>query len=161
MWFGQKYDATCSMTPILIHAKTIFEHAASPDGRIRIVDEAGLTRLRDAIRSYSEARTLVTAKWSVRADREKQFITDFTDYVAAESDRKPFEYVFVTNEFDPARLMRACEQLSGNSLMFHPRRAHQHRCHQGHLRTRTRGQNGISVDPPRPATHRRRAAHQP
>lgn len=66
-----------------------------------------------------EARTLVTAKWSVRADREKQFITDFTDYVAAESDRKPFEYVFVTNEFDPARLMRACEQLSGNSLMFH------------------------------------------
>lgn len=64
------------------------------------------------------ARTLVTAKWSVRADREKQFVTDFTDYVNAESDRKPFEYVFVTNEFDPARLMRACEQLVGNALMF-------------------------------------------
>ncbi len=63
-------------------------------------------------------RILVTAKWSVRADREKQFITDFTDYVNAESHRKPFEYVFVTNEFDPARLMRACEQLVGNSLMF-------------------------------------------
>lgn len=63
-------------------------------------------------------RTLVTAKWSVRADREKQFVTDFTDYVNAESDRKPFEYVFVTNEFDPARLMRACEQLVGNALMF-------------------------------------------
>jgi hypothetical protein len=64
------------------------------------------------------ARTLVTAKWSVRADREKQFVTDFTDYVTAESNRQPFEYVFVTNEFDPARLMRACEQLVGNSLMF-------------------------------------------
>ena len=63
-------------------------------------------------------RTLVTAKWSVRADREKQFVTDFTDYVNAESDRQPFEYVFVTNEFDPARLVRACEQLVGNSLMF-------------------------------------------
>lgn len=63
-------------------------------------------------------RTLVTAKWSVRADREKQFITDFADYVSAESDRQPFEYVFVTNEFDPARLMRACEQLVGNALMF-------------------------------------------
>jgi len=63
-------------------------------------------------------RTLVTAKWSVRADREKQFVTDFADYVSAESDRKPFEYVFVTNEFDPARLTRACEQLSGNALMF-------------------------------------------
>jgi len=63
-------------------------------------------------------RTLVTAKWSVRADREKQFVTDFTDYVNAESDRKPFEYIFVTNEFDPARLMRACEQLVGNAPMF-------------------------------------------
>lgn len=65
-----------------------------------------------------DMRTLITAKWSVRADREKQFITDFTDYVNAESDRKPFEYVFVTNEFDPARLMRACDQLVGNSYMF-------------------------------------------
>jgi len=63
-------------------------------------------------------RSLITAKWSVRADREKQFTTDFTDYINAESDRKPFEYIFVTNEFDPARLMRACEQLSGNALMF-------------------------------------------
>lgn len=63
-------------------------------------------------------RVLVTAKWSVRADREKQFITDFTDYVNAESDRKPFDYVFVTNEFDPARLMRACEHLVGNARMF-------------------------------------------
>jgi hypothetical protein len=63
-------------------------------------------------------RTLVTAKWSVRADREKQFTTDFGDYVSAESDGKPFEYVFVTNEFDPARLMRACEKLAMNAPMF-------------------------------------------
>ena len=63
-------------------------------------------------------RVLVTAKWSVRADREKQFVTDFADYVSAESERKPFEYIFVTNEFDPARLVRACDQLVGNSQMF-------------------------------------------
>lgn len=63
-------------------------------------------------------RTLVTAKWSVRADREKQFTTDFNDYVSAESDAKPFEYVFVTNEFDPARLIRACEKLAVNAPMF-------------------------------------------
>jgi len=63
-------------------------------------------------------RTLVTAKWSVRADREKQFITDYTEYQQAESNNQPFEYVFVTNEFDPARLMRACDKLSGNSRMF-------------------------------------------
>ncbi|MEB2604776.1 hypothetical protein SB384_34550 [Burkholderia cenocepacia] len=67
---------------------------------------------------HGSTRILVTAKWSVRADREKQFVTDFADYVNAESDRRPFEYVFVTNEFDPARLMRACEQLVGNGLMF-------------------------------------------
>jgi hypothetical protein len=63
-------------------------------------------------------RTLVTAKWSARADREKQFVVDFNDYVAAESDGKPFHYVFVTNEFDPARLMRACEKLAVNAPMF-------------------------------------------
>ena len=63
-------------------------------------------------------RTLITAKWSVRADREKQFTTDFSDYLQAESDGRPFEYVFITNEFDPARLMRACEKLTGNNRMF-------------------------------------------
>ena len=89
-------------------------------------DLPGFNRMRDGDKPNKvdiavirpSIRTLVTAKWSVRADREKQFITDFTDYVNAESDRKPFEYVFVTNEFDPARLMRACEQLVGNALMF-------------------------------------------
>lgn len=65
-----------------------------------------------------DMRTLVTAKWSVRADREKQFAADYVDYVSAESDGKPFEYVFVTNEFDPARLMRACEKLAMNAPMF-------------------------------------------
>ncbi|MDX6748567.1 hypothetical protein SH611_01980 [Geminicoccaceae bacterium 1502E] len=63
-------------------------------------------------------RTLVTAKWSVRADREKQFATEYDEYINAESDNSKFQYVFVTNEFDPARLMRACENLHRNSLMF-------------------------------------------
>ncbi len=63
-------------------------------------------------------RTLVTAKWSVRADREKQFTTEYDEYINAESENNKFQYVFVTNEFDPARLMRACENLHRNSLMF-------------------------------------------
>lgn len=63
-------------------------------------------------------RTIVTAKWSVRADREKQFPTEYEEYCNAESENKKFEYVFVTNEYDPARLMRACETLFRNSLMF-------------------------------------------
>jgi hypothetical protein len=63
-------------------------------------------------------RTLVTAKWSVRADREKQFPTEYEEYCNAESANKKFQYVFVTNEFDPARLMRACEVLFRNNPMF-------------------------------------------
>lgn len=63
-------------------------------------------------------RTIVTAKWSVRADREKQFPTEYEEYCNAESENKKFQYVFVTNEFDPARLMRACEVLFRNSPMF-------------------------------------------
>jgi hypothetical protein len=63
-------------------------------------------------------RTIVTAKWSVRADREKQFPAEYEEYCNAESENKKFEYVFVTNEFDPARLMRACDAIYRNNLMF-------------------------------------------
>lgn len=70
------------------------------------------------LRAGEGMRTLVTAKWSLRADREKQFASEYSEYVTSESERKPFEYVFVTNEFDPARLMRACEALHGNAPMF-------------------------------------------
>jgi hypothetical protein len=63
-------------------------------------------------------RTIVTAKWSVRADREKQFPTEYEEYCNAESANQKFQYVFVTNEFDPARLMRACEALFRNNRMF-------------------------------------------
>lgn len=63
-------------------------------------------------------RTLVTAKWSVRADREKQFFADYEEYQQAESAGELFHYVFVTNEFDPARLARACEKIHANKPMF-------------------------------------------
>jgi hypothetical protein len=63
-------------------------------------------------------RTIVTAKWSIRADREKQFASEFASYVTAKSDIRPFDYVLLTNEFDPARLARACEFSAGNAAMF-------------------------------------------
>lgn len=62
--------------------------------------------------------TLVTAKWSTRADREEQFKADFTKYVAAQSQSGMFDYVLVTNEFDPARLKRACEMNAANNFML-------------------------------------------
>lgn len=70
------------------------------------------------VRRADERRTIVTAKWSIRADREKQFPAEFAGYVTAKSDIRPFDYVLLTNEFDPARLARACEFSAGNSAMF-------------------------------------------
>lgn len=70
------------------------------------------------IRRQTGRRTLVTVKWSLRADREKQFSSEFAEYVKAEAIRQPFDYVFVTNEFDPARLMRACDAIASNAYMF-------------------------------------------
>lgn len=64
-----------------------------------------------------DERVLVTAKWSVRADREEQFRTDFDAYVRLNAGR-PFRYVLVTNEFDAARLKAACEAVGGNAPLF-------------------------------------------
>ncbi len=63
-------------------------------------------------------RVLVSAKWSVRADREKQFRGDFLTYVAANEVREPFEFVWVTNEFDPARLVANATNTEGNRYLL-------------------------------------------
>lgn len=70
------------------------------------------------VRQADQHRTIVTAKWSIRADREQQFAAEFANYVRAKSDIRPFDYVLLTNEFDPARLVRACEFSAGNAVMF-------------------------------------------
>ncbi|WP_321920438.1 DEAD/DEAH box helicase [Paraburkholderia tropica] len=53
VWFGESYDNACTMTPIMIHPKTTFDHAAAPHADIRIVNVAGLDRLRNAVRAYT------------------------------------------------------------------------------------------------------------
>lgn len=63
-------------------------------------------------------RMLLSAKWSVRADREEQFLTDFAEYTRLESSGRSFRYDWFTNEFDPARLMAACDRIVTNSPMF-------------------------------------------
>lgn len=70
------------------------------------------------VRATDQRRMLATAKWSIRADREKQFPAEFTGYVNAESANQTFDYVLLTNEFDPARLARACEINAANNLMI-------------------------------------------
>lgn len=86
-------------------------------GRARRDDKPNKVDLA-VLRPHASKRTLVTAKWSLRADREKQFPSEYKEYLGSESDNQPFEYVFVTNEFDPARLWRACEAMGANTKMF-------------------------------------------
>lgn len=66
----------------------------------------------------ARSRTLVTVKWSTRADRENQFSAENTRYEAARSDAVDFDYVLVTNEFDPARLNYACDLRHGRGKLF-------------------------------------------
>jgi hypothetical protein len=63
-------------------------------------------------------RILVSAKWSVRADREKQMRGDFLTYIECNEIREPFEYVWITNEFDPARLVANATNTEGNRHLF-------------------------------------------
>lgn len=65
-----------------------------------------------------ETRALVSAKWSVRADREEQFSSDFRAYAKREVLNERFDFVLVTNEFDAARLVAACELRGENELLF-------------------------------------------
>jgi hypothetical protein len=111
---AQVIQRTCCRTDMQVFARRAL-HELPGFNRVRAGDKPNKV---DVAVIRPAVRVLVTAKWSVRADREKQFVTDYTDYLTAESQRKPFEYVFVTNEFDPARLTRACEHLAGNAWMF-------------------------------------------
>lgn len=63
-------------------------------------------------------RVLASAKWSVRADREKQMRGDFLTYVMSNERRDPFEYVWITNEFDPARLVANATNTEANRYLF-------------------------------------------
>jgi len=65
-----------------------------------------------------DRRTLVSAKWSIRADREEQFHSDFEAYARLESAGRDFDYTLITNEFDAARLKAACERRRQNAPLF-------------------------------------------
>lgn len=72
----------------------------------------------DLVAVRGPRRVLVTAKWSVRADREEQFGVDFEAYARLEDAGQDFEFVLVTNEFDAARLAAACERRAQNAPLF-------------------------------------------
>lgn len=51
-WFADKYDFTCSCTPILIHVSRTFEHAATPHAQTRIMQKDQLDEIKDAITAF-------------------------------------------------------------------------------------------------------------
>jgi hypothetical protein len=84
-------------------------HAPPPNEKAKRVDLAILSE---------GNRTLVSAKWSIRADREEQFHSDFEAYARLESAGRSFDYVLITNEFDAARINAACERRRQNGSLF-------------------------------------------
>jgi hypothetical protein len=84
-------------------------HAPAPNEKAKKVDLALL---------WQRMRTLISAKWSVRADREEQFQSDFEAYARLESAGRDFDYTSITNEFDAARLKAACERRRQNAPLF-------------------------------------------
>ena len=84
-------------------------YSPSPNEKVKKVDLAIVS---------TNHRTLVSAKWSIRADREEQFQSDFETYARLESAGRDFAYTLVTNEFDAARLKAACERRRQNALLF-------------------------------------------
>lgn len=95
-------------TRVILHELPGF-HRSPPMEKLKKVDLAILGR---------NTRTLVTAKWSIRADREEQFMSDFQAYERLESAGRDFTYVLITNEFDAARLRAACERRRQNAPLF-------------------------------------------
>lgn len=71
-----------------------------------------------AIVDSKRHRTLVSAKWSIRADREEQFGVDFDTYARLEDAGRDFDFVLITNEFDAARLTAACDRRTQNAALF-------------------------------------------
>lgn len=66
----------------------------------------------------TDERILISSKWSIRADREEQFHSDFEAYARLESGGRDFGYALLTNEFDAARLKAACERRRQNAFLF-------------------------------------------
>lgn len=93
---------------IVLHELPGF-HSPTPSEKSKKVDLATLSE---------GQRNLVSAKWSIRADREEQFSSDFEAYARLESAGQNFSYTLVTNEFDAARLKAACERRRQNGLLF-------------------------------------------
>jgi len=54
-WFAGKYDASCSVTPIIIHPASKFKFDAPVPADTRVINQEKLTQLKDAVTSFIHA----------------------------------------------------------------------------------------------------------
>lgn len=52
-WFSEKYDQSCSSTPLLIHKSTVLHHRASARQGTQVVTFDRLSELREAVRKFA------------------------------------------------------------------------------------------------------------
>jgi hypothetical protein len=63
---------------------------------------------------------VITAKWSMRQDRERQFANEYNAYVKNLTQKAEVRFALVTNEFDLARLDNVARaQPDGAGYLFH------------------------------------------
>lgn len=70
-WFREKYDATCSPVPVLVHPVRTVEKKASASSATRIMTDSTLTSLREAVRNFAVALSVNTA-WKVPSEVANQ-----------------------------------------------------------------------------------------
>lgn len=54
-WFEERYDHSCGYTPILVHPYSLFEYAASPNPKVRVMTLEKLREFREAVRDFIKA----------------------------------------------------------------------------------------------------------
>ncbi len=64
---------------------------------------------------------ICTAKWSMRQDREQQFLSEYNAFQANKVQSTELQYVLITNEFDTARLSNVARAMPGGlgGYIFH------------------------------------------
>ena len=54
-WFLEKYDRTCSGTPVMIHPSSVFERASTPPPNTRVMTSTDLPRFKEAFLTFCVA----------------------------------------------------------------------------------------------------------
>jgi len=71
MWFKERYDNTCSYTPIMIHPSTQFEHAATAHENTRIINDEKLVLLKRNIREFIKSICVKNKTHNIEEIRSK------------------------------------------------------------------------------------------